>query len=291
MMGETVFQILIVLFQALLYAAALYTAGSLLIIRFLRLPSELEKPLKKSVFSRSLPVTLETTILLIFLKTGYLYDEGFFGMFNLDALSVVAFGPDGQAALVRVIGLTFIIGGAFIRTLPMVELAGVFLLVFSFSLTGHSTGEPRIFLTLLVTLHLLAIAYWVGALHPLLIAVSDPARLEEAAHLAERFGNQALFVVVGLLTIGMVYAATLLGDLSVLGSSPYGQVFLVKLALVSVLLVLAARNKTRIVPALKTGDAMAASSLARAIRLEAICFLAIFIVAASLSSILTLPAS
>ncbi|MEM8836957.1 MAG: CopD family protein [Pseudomonadota bacterium] len=290
-MGETVFQILIVLFQALLYATALYTAGSLLIIRFLPLPNDLEKALRKSVFSRSLPVSLETTILLIFLKTGYLYDEGFFGMFNLDVLSVVAFGPDGQAALVRIIGLAVIAGCAFMRAPSMIELAGVSLLVFSFSLTGHSTGEPRIVLTLLVMLHLLVIAYWVGALHPLLIAVSNPARLEETAHLAERFGNQALFVVVGLLTVGMVYAAALLGDLSALRSSLYGQVLLVKLALVSVLLIFAARNKTRIVPALMEGDEHAATSLARAIRFEAVCFLAIFLVAAILSSILTLPAS
>ena len=71
-----------------------------------------------------------------------------------------------------------------------------------------------------------------------------------------------------LVVAGLCYAALLLGSFDALFSTAYGQVLLVKMALVSGVLGLAAVNKFRLVPALRIGTARAAPRLRRSIEIE-----------------------
>jgi putative copper resistance protein D len=72
-------------------------------------------------------------------------------------------------------------------------------------------------------------------------------------------------------------------------TSAYGQALLTKILLVAGLLGLAARNRFRIVPALRAGDLTAALRLRRSIDLEVMLALAILVVSSLLTSSLTLP--
>ena len=81
----------------------------------------------------------------------------------------------------------------------------------------------------------------------------------------------------------------ILGDLRLLATSGYGQALVVKLGLVGALLALAAANKLRFVPAMKTGDGKAARHLARSIQIETAVILGLLATTAALTSVMTLP--
>ncbi|WP_299947560.1 CopD family protein [uncultured Ruegeria sp.] len=116
-----------------------------------------------------------------------------------------------------------------------------------------------------------------------------PEHLTNAAELGHRFGQAATLVVPTLIVAGLWMAWLLVGNLHGLLFTGYGQALLFKVFLVSLLLILAAANKLRFVPAMQSGDAMAAQRLARSIEVEAIVVLAVLATTATLTSVLTLP--
>jgi len=79
------------------------------------------------------------------------------------------------------------------------------------------------------------------------------------------------------------------GSLSALLSTAYGWTLLAKLGVVAGLMVLAALNKWRFVPALASGDPTTASHLRRSIQIEALAVLLILLATATLTSITTPP--
>jgi putative copper resistance protein D len=81
----------------------------------------------------------------------------------------------------------------------------------------------------------------------------------------------------------------LVGSLSALLGTAYGLTLLAKIAVVTLLLALAAINKTRLVPALQSGDPKAGPHLARSISLEWVCIGVILLATAVFTSILTVP--
>jgi len=130
--------------------------------------------------------------------------------------------------------------------------------------------------------HLLAASAWIGAL-ALLLALASPRgaptheRLS-AAHDALAGFSRMGTVIVGLLVLtGATNIAFTVGlaGLSALGTSPYGQLLIVKLVLFAGMLVCAALNRFRLVPGLQaTIDAgpsdVALSRLRRSIAIETI---------------------
>ena len=74
----------------------------------------------------------------------------------------------------------------------------------------------------------------------------DPQRFggqAALADLADVFGRRAIWIVPVLLIAGTLYAVMLVGSVAVLATTPYGQVLIVKVGLVSGLVGLAALNK------------------------------------------------
>ncbi len=81
----------------------------------------------------------------------------------------------------------------------------------------------------------------------------------------------------------------LVGSFSALVGTGYGQALILKVLLVSALLLLAAANKLRFIPALRSGDPAAASHLSKSISIEWFVILAVLGMTAILTTTVTLP--
>ena len=160
-------------------------------------------------------------------------------------------------------------------------------LLLSFSMSGHS--QLGGFLSqLLLMLHLFGIAFWLGALFPFrwMCLQPDPHNLSIVAH---RFGVLAMGYVGLLLSAGVGYAYLLLGDVSLMLKTQYGNVLLVKIVLVAALLSLAALNKFKLVPSLEPKWTPNVRQFQRSIQFEIAIALIILTASSLLTTSVTLP--
>jgi len=161
------------------------------------------------------------------------------------------------------------------RALPALALAGVGL---SLAATGHAATAPPQWLTRpMLFLHGVGVAFWVGALAPLLAMAARPAGGLLA--ILNRFSQFALPVVAVLVLTGLVLAVVQLAGFRALVETPYGLLLSAKLVLVVVLLGLAALNRFRLTPALAL-DPANTRPLVRSILLECAVVAAILTVVA-----------
>ncbi len=132
-------------------------------------------------------------------------------------------------------------------------LAGPLVSVAAFALTGHTAVSPhRPLAAMLVTVHLLIVAFWTGALWPLYRAAGEE-QPQAAARLIEAFSRIAAWVVPGILLAGIALTVLLVPGLGVF-REPYGRLLLTKLALFVALMCLATLNKYRFGPACAHSD-------------------------------------
>lgn len=154
--------------------------------------------------------------------------------------------------------------------------------------TGHGAIDdgPRGWLHLGADIaHLLAAAWWIGAIVTLLglvvAAGADPRRLRMAQASLARFSRAGSALVGILIVTGMINGALLLGrgGIGTLPFTLYGRLLLLKLALFAGMLGLAAANRWRLTPRLAAelahDDVRAAAA---ALRLSLACELALAIV-------------
>jgi copper resistance protein D len=204
----------------------------------------------------------------------------------------LAFGPDlrsmafqtpmGRALALRLTAAAVLL----VARAPGIRLAAAILMIASYLVEGHSlSGDVALLATGLLFLHLAAVHWWLGALYPLaaLIRQAGAAAFLPAV---EGFGVRAVPIVMVLLAAG----AGLLGLLTSWQlnlDNAYQQRFLVKLALVSVILAIAAYNKLRLTPRLAQDPVSGGASLPRSIRLESL--LALLILAATAWALNTSP--
>ncbi|WIV52345.1 CopD family protein (plasmid) [Marivivens sp. LCG002] len=170
-----------------------------------------------------------------------------------------------------------------------VSLCAGIVALWSFAQIGHVQTLDQTWVRTLHLLHLLGVAFWIGVLLPLHDLATSNGRLADAARLGDRFGVAASVIVPLLLVAGGILAWLLVGDFGTLLQSAYGRTILVKIGLVGLVLLLAAANKLRFVPAMMAGNAQAAGHLAKSIRIEALLILATLAATATLTSVVTLP--
>ncbi|MEM8916610.1 MAG: copper resistance protein CopC, partial [Pseudomonadota bacterium] len=147
----------------------------------------------------------------------------------------------------------------------------------SFVVSGHVSVAPPQWVTgPAMTVHALALLFWLGCLIPLLAVLRGPGADVALA----RFSSLAVPLVALLVASGMALTwAQSGGDISALVGTAYGTLLAAKLVFVLMLLVLAARNRLVLTPALAAGNPHAAARLAQAIRIEILLSLLILVMA------------
>ena len=275
--------------RSLLYLGVLGSVGLVLVrIVFRRETGGLHDPMVRQAAALA-TVALLAAGLGFALKGAAMTGE-LSGMTDPEMLGLLWQTPAGTALVLRVAGLITILATLRVPAigLPLAAAGGVVAL-WSFTRAGHVADAEPSWLELLLLLHLLCTALWIGVLSPLRTLAGDPESLSLAAGLGHRFGRIAAFTVPVLIAAGIVMAWRLLGEVFALVSTGYGLTLLAKIGALGLLLGAAAVNRLRFVPAMRRGDRSAAFALRRSISVEwaAVCF--VLLATAVLTTVPELP--
>jgi putative copper resistance protein D len=171
------------------------------------------------------------------------------------------------------------------RRSTALALVGAIVATTSFAWVGHAhAAVPNRLPTLLLCVHLLCVAFWIGALAPLYLVARD-GNPSEIALTAARFGKIAIGAVGLLIAAGAGLLWILIRSVSDLWISGYGLMVLGKLALVAFLLGVAALNRLYLTPRLMSADPRGTRNLARSIKAEMFLACLILLVTAAFTTI------
>lgn len=282
-------QWLSILVKAVAYAATLLAAGSVLVLVTMRSLDAANRRVARRVGLMATALAAIFSALRIPVRASFLTGGTWDGATDPILLGMVIDSPLGSSVGFRLVGLGLILALALPHRFGLwAATAGAVLVCGSFALRGHALEDPSGLLGLLITLHLLGLAFWIGAFAPLIRAArfAEPAQVGQMAH---EFGHLALWVVAGLVIAGALTFGILTGWSIGALLSPYGQVFALKLAVFAVVLGLAGWNRFRLTPALGRGDTGAAASLRRSIRVEAALIGVILLTTAALTTLTRPP--
>ena len=166
-------------------------------------------------------------------------------------------------------------------------MIGSVAILFSATMSGHSQLGGVLTQSLLMV-HLFGIAFWLGALLPFRWICMQPDTNNLGA-LAHRFGVLAIGYVGLLLSAGLGYAYLLLGDVSLIFTTRYGNVLLIKIVLAGALLFFAALNKFKLVPSLEINPPQAVRRFQSSVQFEIALVIVILITSSLLTTSMTLP--
>ena len=134
---------------------------------------------------------------------------------------------------------------------------------------GHTQVHEGVTAIVHVTadaVHLLAAGAWLGGLLPPgMVVVSSRAKQlsnDDAVLVLSRFSGMAYLAVAALVASGLINGWLLVGSLSALIGTTYGELLLLKLGLFGLMLCLAASNRFWLVPALANAATISQSDLA-----------------------------
>ena len=212
------------------------------------------------------------------------------GMIDPEMLRLLWNTPVGTVFILRIFGLSLLFVGLFLGRIGVwISIIGGISALLSFAQIGHISGNKFLFAEFALLLHLLAIAFWIGILIPLKRLVSSSSTYILATKIGHRFGIIASVTVPILIAMGGYMSYELVGSIAALTGTTYGQVLIIKVALVGSLLGLAAANKIRFIPSLSAGDPNAAKHLSRSIIFEWVIISAVLCLTAVLTTNLALP--
>jgi putative copper resistance protein D len=268
-----------------LYAATLGAAGGVFFLAYTR---SLLEPSDRLAIVRLVcilvPVAIAASGARVLVTAASMSGDAA-GMLDARLLAVVWHGGEGRAAAMRAGGLLLaipaLVGGDRGRWLAII---GAAVAATSFAWVGHAHAAAQPAAPLLLGIHILAVAFWLGALAPLAIQARRRAPRDLGA-VAARFGRIAIAIVGALLAAGAAVLWILLGSVSELWTSGYGCLACVKIAFVACLLALASWNKLRLVPRIVAGDPLAVRSLRRSIRAEMLVAGLILLITAALTTL------
>lgn len=275
-----------VIVKAILYAAALTASGAVFFLAYSgSLLDERHRRRIQRVIGILIGLSSVVTVMRVPMIAGNMAGE-FSGIFDRTLMTMVWQGGEGRAICLRLGGLTLVAAALFARRRWLVlAVPGACLAATSFAAIGHTHAKvPNAGPILLVAAHLLSAAFWLGALMSLRLVASDTTPVEIGS-LARRFSSMALAAVAVLIVAGTVLAWLLIGRLSALWTSPYGQGLAIKIGLVCCLLSVAAFNKWYLTPRLLLNDSRALLSLRRSIHFEMALAAAILLATATITSV------
>jgi copper transport protein len=186
-------------------------------------------------------------------------------------------GP-GRVEALRV-GLAFLaLWAVGLARRPWIALTLALAAVLVSGATGHSAGMSPRWSIPLKSLHLIALAVWVGGVAWLAVAALDPAAFGSSA---SRVSSMALGAVIVVGLTGVAQSALFLPNVSALLGSAYGRLILGKVAGLAGLLAFGAWNRQRLLPRIDQAGGQAA--LRSSTRRELALMLAVSLVAGVLA--------
>jgi putative copper resistance protein D len=285
-----VWDVLALLVKAALYAATFAAAGGAFFLCYTRgMLDAGERRIIARRIEMYVGAAVAASVLRILVTAGSLTGDAS-GMFDSKLIHMVWHSGEDGAVITRMAGLLLAVGAAAApRPSAALAAAGGAAAAMSFAWMGHAHATGSFWTETCIALHLVSVAFWIGALGPLSLLArgADPRRI---GAVAARFGAAALAAVSVLVLAGLFALSRFLGHASALWSSPYGVAMCVKLVFVAGLLSLAAFNKLRLTPRLLAGDPTAAPRLHRSVRAEIALAALILITTAALTTLFGPPA-
>jgi putative copper resistance protein D len=285
-----VWDVLALLVKAALYAATFAAAGGAFFVCYTR---GLLDAGERRILARRVEIyfaaAAAASVLRILVTAGSLSGDAS-GMFDSKLIHMVWHSGEDIAVITRMAGLLLAVRAAAApRPSAALAAAGGAAAVMSFAWVGHAHATGSFWTETCVALHLVSVAFWIGALGPLSLLArgADPRRI---GAIAARFGAAALAAVSVLVLAGLFALSRFLGHASALWTSPYGEAMCVKLVFVAGLLSLAAFNKLRLTPRLLAGDPAAAFRLHRSVQAEMALAALILMTTATLTTLFGPPA-
>jgi len=206
--------------------------------------------------------------------------DGLRGLGDGLARKVVLDGGDYQSVVARAAGLILLVIALRLRRASRAALVvSAVLIIGSFLLMGHvRTHGPRAAVLAATFAHVGAAAAWFGGLLGLGAGLRR-ARADTAAsgQLLARFARTMSVVLALLLAAGVGLAILYLPSPSALVETAYGEVLLLKLAVLAAALVLSSANHRRLVPDAELGNATAVRVLRVNIVAEQVLLIAILL--------------
>ncbi|MFW1645742.1 copper resistance D family protein [Acinetobacter guillouiae] len=194
-----------------------------------------------------------------FILVGSFANTGLSGIFDQTYLNILLNTNTGQIHIVRIISfalifllLTIKLGKktTHIATFEKILFAVLLIpILYSYSQIGHVTNLA-FFAQILLSIHVFFMSLWMGSLYPLW-KMSHKISGRSLRKLMEAFGRIAAYVVGILILCGITIALFLFKDLNTLIYTSYGHGFVLKLAFVGSILLLAAFNKWFLTPRLE----------------------------------------
>jgi putative copper resistance protein D len=183
----------------------------------------------------------------------------------------------------QVFGLALLVIAGFRRNNGTVLMGfGTLCAIGGFLLVGHTSVHPwRWLLAPLLTIHLLIVAFWFGSLLPLRTVVQREPR-QIAYAVLNRFSSLATWLVPLIVVAGLAMTYLISSGAPPI-REPYGALIVAKLIGYGVLMILAALNKWRLVPAM-VSDMDSRAALRRSMSIECGLIVAILAVTAVMTA-------
>ena len=248
-------------------------------------------------------IGLITALCIFYLQVGSLSDSGLAGITDALMFNILWNSNAGSALVWQLSGFLCLLVGAIFQFRPFVTqqianqaisqdkwirvltgcmlVTGATLIAISIAIVGH-TAQLTTQLKFVIGLHVVCVAWWIGSLWPLFEAcrILDNVAVFE---LMNRFSKAAAGFVGVLIVAGAILIYKLVPTWHALVQSDYGRILVVKLILVVMILLIAARHKWQLAPKLLTVPS-SIHALRRSIALESVFALTIFVTTAVLTT-------
>ena len=257
------------------YLGALLAAGGVFFLVWVHDRDTEERAHLSRLVVRAAIVAAVATVIGVLVQSALVTGLGLGASLRPEALGDVAGSTFGVSNAVVFIGLLVLVAGS--RQLvkgrgTSIALVGAVVAIAGFALTGHSaTSTPRWLVVSSDVIHNLAGAAWFGGLVLLLAALRRRRAADDpvgGGTMVSRFSTMATIAIVVVSVAGFALGWVEIRALRALTSTAYGWTYLIKVALVGLVLLIGLYNKRKLVPAIRAAGADAWATLRRTVRLE-----------------------
>jgi putative copper resistance protein D len=259
--------------RAIHFAATAVTAGSLVfrtvvaepVLRSEQAAAKLLQTQTLRIARIALAITIGSAVLWLLIQAAAISGQSFNQAMTSDVLlTVVNQTQFGLVFEIRIVLAIILAGCLAYDRLPQARwlaLAAALGLTAAIAWTGHAgatAGEAGILHLAVDVLHLIAAAAWLGGLVSLAQLLGEgrrePAHASFAREVTRRFSVLGIAAVGTLLLTGIVNAWILVGSITALFVTGYGQLLMLKIGLFVIMLAFAAVNRFWLTPQLVAGQ-------------------------------------